>query len=81
MNKNKIRAIEAFISIRDNYIKEMDRLALIKFNHNIDVSFELQVRGKNDRFIDKFLRDAKNLPCFGDKALYNAIYEGIKLFQ
>ncbi|EAR99125.1 tetratricopeptide repeat protein (macronuclear) [Tetrahymena thermophila SB210] len=81
MCQSKYKAIDSFVSIRENYIKQFDRLALISFNHNVNVCFELQVSGKNDKFIDKYFKDAKNLACTGDKALYNAIYDGIKLFK
>lgn len=53
----------ALIRIYEIYIKENDRLAFITFNHNIDVVFELQPRGKNDIFINKFLTDASKVIC------------------
>ncbi|KAL4460391.1 hypothetical protein ABPG74_000142 [Tetrahymena malaccensis] len=81
MSQMKYKAIDSFISIRENYIKQLDRLALISFNHNVNVCFELQVSGNNDKFINKYIKDAKNFVCSGDKALYNAIYDGIKLFK
>jgi len=40
-NKN-IRAVDTFIKIYSMYITEVDRLAFVQFNHNIDVGFELK---------------------------------------
>lgn len=41
MENKKNKAIDSFFEIYEIYIKEMDRLAFIKFNNNVDVVFEL----------------------------------------
>lgn len=59
MGKYNTKVADVILNIYKMYLKDMDRLAMVKFNHNIDVVFELQTRGKNDIFVEKFICDIR----------------------
>jgi hypothetical protein len=37
----KKNAVKSFIEVFDNYLKDEDRVAFIRFNHNVNIVFEL----------------------------------------
>ncbi|KRW99895.1 HAD-like domain [Pseudocohnilembus persalinus] len=79
--QRKNMAVDNFCEIFNEYVEDDDRIGFIRFNHNIDVIFELQQKKHNTEYLYQSIENSKLVPAQGETAFLNALYESIKLFQ
>ena len=72
-------AISNILKLLDKYIQPNDRVSFVRFNMNCDVVFSLVEKKKNVSFLRKNIEDS--LKPNGGTALYNAIFEGLKIMS
>lgn len=59
-----------------------DRVAFIRFNHNVHVIFGLSERGKNHMYLRNTIQASKdNIKVGGETAFFAALYEALKLLK
>jgi hypothetical protein len=59
-----------------------DRVALIRFNENCHIIFDLNEKEKNRMFLRNSIQNShSNFECVGETAFYAAIYEGLEIFK
>ena len=63
----------------DNYLRAKDRVGFIRFSTNCDILFALSDPKKNTIQLRKQIESSTK--PFGGTALYNGIYESLKLFH
>lgn len=71
-------AIRNIVKVFDKYIRPTDRVGFIRFNLNCDVVFSIVEKKKNTDHLRRQIEDSTK--PYGSTALYNSLYEAIKLF-
>lgn len=79
--RKKETSIDKFLEIFDKYLDKNDRVAFILFNQNVNVTFELNQKGQNESYLRSQIENTVHQIAEGETALYNAIYEGLRLFK
>lgn len=75
-------ALREILKFYDRYMENEDRLALIRFNHNVHVVFGLSERGKNHMYLRNTIQSSKEtFKSTGETAFFSAIFEALKLFN
>lgn len=59
-----------------------DRVALIRFNQNCHIIFDLNEKEKNRMFLRNSIQNSElNFKCIGETAFFAAIFEGLEIFK
>ena len=69
--------VSGILRLFDKYIQANDRVGFIRFNNNCDAVFSLTEKKRNTVFMRKNIEDS--IKPSGGTALYNAIYEAMKM--
>ena len=58
-----------------------DRVAFLRFNHNVNVVFDLQEKGRNKIYLRDKIFQTQNERASGETAFFNTIWEALKVFS
>jgi hypothetical protein len=65
----------------DNFMEDNDKIGFIRFNQVVKIVFDPHERGKNAIYLRKTIQDAILIEPSGETALYNALYEALKMLR